>query len=152
MTDPGKLARLFEPKQIGVMAPATKALCYLLLIVWSFVVLFPLYWLVITSFKLPLVVNDGPYYLPWIDFEPSLHAWRYIFFDLGNDTFRPYMHSLVIALVSTLLAGRTHVIARGDTLSGIASRYGVTIGHLRTANGLEGTRIREGAVLRIPPS
>ena len=96
--------RLFEPTEIGVMAPATKALSYLLLIGWSLVVLFPLYWLAITSLKLPLAVNDGPFYLPWVDFEPSLHAWRYIFFDLGKDTFRPYMNSLVIALVSTVLA------------------------------------------------
>ena len=53
MTEPRSLARrLFEPTEIGVMAPATKALSYLLLIGWSLVVLFPLYWLAITSLKL----------------------------------------------------------------------------------------------------
>jgi len=35
---------------------------------------------------------------------PSLHAWRYIFVDLGSDTFRPYLNSLIIASASTVLA------------------------------------------------
>ncbi len=51
----------------------------------------------------------------------------------------------------TLLAGRRHRIARGDTLSAIASRYGVSVRRLREANQLAGSVIREGAVLRIPP-
>ena len=34
-------------------------------------VLFPLYWLVITSVKLPIDVNAGPVFLPWIDFTPE---------------------------------------------------------------------------------
>ena len=65
---------------------------------WAFVVLFPLYWLAVTSLKLPIQVNDGPDYLPGIDFEPSLHAWRYIFVDLFVDTMRPYMNTVVVAL------------------------------------------------------
>ena len=96
--------RLFEPRDLRSMAPGARLLTYMLLLAWTFVVLFPLYWLLITSFKLPVQVNDGPDYLPFIDFAPSGHAWRYIFIELGNDTLRPYFNSLVIALVSTLLA------------------------------------------------
>ena len=96
--------RLFEPRDIRTMAPATKVLTYTALLAWTFVVLFPLYWLAITSLKLPIQVDDGPDYLPFIDFQPSLHAWRYILFDLGNDTLRPYVNSLIIASVSTALA------------------------------------------------
>ena len=44
---------------------------YALLILWAAFVLFPLYWVVITSFKLPIDVNAGPVYLPWIDFSPT---------------------------------------------------------------------------------
>ena len=51
----------------------------------------------------------------------------------------------------TWLAGRRHKIARGDTLSAIASRYGVSVRRLREANQIAGSVIREGAVLRIPP-
>ena len=48
-------------------------------------------------------------------------------------------------------AKREYTIARGDTLSGIASRYGTTVAALRDANKLSNTTIREGDVLKIPP-
>ena len=44
----------------------------------------------------------------------------------------------------------SHRIQRGDTLSGIAARYGTTVARLRQANGLAGNRIRVGQVLTIP--
>jgi N-acetylmuramoyl-L-alanine amidase len=43
-----------------------------------------------------------------------------------------------------------YVIARGDTLSGIASRYGVPTQRLRVANGLRSDVIRIGQTLLIP--
>jgi N-acetylmuramoyl-L-alanine amidase len=43
-----------------------------------------------------------------------------------------------------------YVIARGDTLSEIATRYNVSLSNLRSANGLRNDRIRVGQVLRIP--
>jgi len=95
---------LFESKRRGEMAPASKWLVYTLLFLWTLVVLFPLYWVLITSFKLPGQVGDGPDYLPFIDYRPSLHAWKYIFVDLGSDTFRPYLNSVIIASISTVLA------------------------------------------------
>jgi multiple sugar transport system permease protein len=95
---------LFEPRRYGELAPASKLAVYGLLALWSTVVLFPLYWVAITSFKLPIDVAYPPKYLPFIDYQPSLHAWRYIFVDLGNDTFRPYMNSVIVASFSTLLA------------------------------------------------
>ncbi len=97
-------ARLLEPRALGCMAPLQAVVTYALLIGWAFVVLFPLYWLLVTSFKLPIHVSEGPRYLPFLDFEPSLHAWRYIFVDLGADTLRPYLNSLLIAFSSTVLA------------------------------------------------
>ena len=50
----------------------------------------------------------------------------------------------------TLLALKEHVITRGDTLSGIAQEYGISMKTLRTANSLSTTRIRIGQVLTIP--
>jgi N-acetylmuramoyl-L-alanine amidase len=52
----------------------------------------------------------------------------------------------------TWLASRRHVIVRGDTLSGIAHKYSVSLEALRTWNGLESDLIRVGEVLRIPIS
>lgn len=45
-----------------------------------------------------------------------------------------------------------HVIVRGETLSGIASRYRVSLRDLRRYNGIKGDRIRIGQVLSIPGS
>jgi len=77
---------------------------YLVLGFWGLVVLFPIYWLVVTSFKVPLDVNAGPFYLPYVDFQPSAHAWTYIFSDVWNDTVRPYTNTLIIGLVSSAIA------------------------------------------------
>lgn len=42
-------------------------------------------------------------------------------------------------------------IARGDTLSGIAQRFGVSIGQLKRWNGLSSSRIRAGRYLIVQP-
>ncbi|MEM7376594.1 MAG: carbohydrate ABC transporter permease [Pseudomonadota bacterium] len=68
--------RLFEAPAVGKMSPAAKVVAYTLLAVWSVFVLFPIYWVIITSFKDAAAVNQGPYYLPFIDFQPTLNAWR----------------------------------------------------------------------------
>lgn len=44
----------------------------------------------------------------------------------------------------------SHVISRGDTLSGIAERYNVSTSIIRAANKLSSDRIRVGQILRIP--
>jgi multiple sugar transport system permease protein len=84
--------------------PVGRVVSYVLLGLWAFIVLFPLYWLAITSVKLPLDVNSGPFYFPWIDFQPSLHAWRYLFGDVLPDTIRPYTNTVVAASASSVIA------------------------------------------------
>lgn len=98
----------FRPRSVHRLSPFRLLVSYLILGLWAVVVLFPLYWVAITSLKLPIQVNQGPFYLPFLDFQPSLHAWRYIFVDVGRDTFRPYMNTVVVSAVSaplTLLLG-----------------------------------------------
>lgn len=84
-------------------APAV-VVSYLLLGAAAFVALFPIYWILVTSFKLPVHVFAGPNYIPFVDFTPSLHAWQYILVDLRNDTLRPYLNTVIIALTSAVLA------------------------------------------------
>lgn len=80
-------------------------LSYIVLGIWTFVVLFPLYWMFITSFKLPVDVFSGPFYVPFVDFKPSLDAWNYILLgDLQRDTIRPYINTVVVGLSSSTLA------------------------------------------------
>ena len=67
---------LFEPPAVGKMAPMAKIVVYSFLAIWSLFVLFPIYWVIITSFKDAAAVNQGPFYIPWLDFQPTLDAWR----------------------------------------------------------------------------
>jgi multiple sugar transport system permease protein len=94
--------RLFEPASIDSQAPVAKTVTYGLLALWALVVLVPLYWVLITSFKGPGDVDNGPFYIPFVDFTPSLQAWDFML--LQNYTLGPYLNSVVVALVSTLLA------------------------------------------------
>jgi multiple sugar transport system permease protein len=111
------LKYLFRRKSLATPSPVEMMLSYLALGLWTLVVLFPLYWLLITSFKLPIDVNAGPYYLPGIDFKPSLHAWDYILVgDLSNDTTRNYINTVIVAPVSAGLA----------LLLGTGAAYGLT--------------------------
>ncbi len=50
------------------------------------------------------------------------------------------------------MSDRTHKVSRGDTLSVIATRNGVSLSQLRAANGLSNDTIRVGQVLKIPSS
>jgi len=95
--------RLFEPPRVGEMAPATKAIVYALLALWTLFVIFPIYWVVVTSFKLPAHVNEGPVYIPYVDFMPSLHAWQALLVTDFGDTLRSYFNSFVIGIGATAL-------------------------------------------------
>jgi multiple sugar transport system permease protein len=108
--------RLFKSRSALEPTPFTAVISYLLLSFWAFVVIFPIYWLVVTSFKLPIQVNEGPFYIPFIDYKPSIHAWRYIFVDLRNDTIRPYINTVIVALASSAFS----------LLLGTAAAYGLT--------------------------
>ncbi len=107
----------FRRRSLFSPSPLVMTLSYLVLGFWALVVLFPLYWLLITSFKLPIDVNMGPFYVPGADFQPSLHAWHYILVgDLSNDTIRPYINTVIVALTSASLA----------LLLGTTAAYGLT--------------------------
>lgn len=108
---------LFRRKTVLSLSPIEMIGSYLMLGFWALVVLFPLYWLLVTSFKLPVDVNNGPFYLPFVDFKPSLHAWKYILVgDLSRDTIRNYTNTIIVAPISAGLA----------LLLGTAAAYGLT--------------------------
>lgn len=48
-------------------------------------------------------------------------------------------------------ARRTHVVKTGDTLFGLARRYGVSAAGIRSANGMSDDNVRLGQTLVIPP-
>ena len=104
MTTQVSSARPGRTRNLGDPSPLQMVIAYAILAVWATVVLFPLYWVVVTSVKLPVTVNTGPFYIPWIDFTPSLHAWEYILQTQRDQTLRPYWNTIVVATTSTVIA------------------------------------------------
>jgi multiple sugar transport system permease protein len=98
----GLAQRLFEPDRLESLAVVPKVGTYVVLGFWTLVVLFPLYWVLVTSFKIEVQVDSGPYFLPFVDFTPSLDAWNFMLFK--NNTMGAYLNSIIVALSSTLLA------------------------------------------------
>lgn len=74
---------------------------YALLITWAFIVLFPFYWMVTTSFKRPLDVNRQPRYIPFVDFQPVLDHWNFILVQQNEQVFRQLRNSVIAAAGST---------------------------------------------------
>jgi len=92
---------------IGKRKPAGVAVVWLILIVFSIWTLFPILWAVITSFKQP---GDSfkATFIPFVQFKPTLHAWKDAFVTAGDRTLRSLMNSIIIATISsaaTLLLG-----------------------------------------------
>ena len=99
------MKRWFQSKSINTPSPVGAVLSYLILGIWAFLILFPLYWLVITSFKISSQVAEGPFYIPFVDFKPSLDAWKYILVgDLSRDTLRNFTNTIIVAPLSALIA------------------------------------------------
>ena len=77
---------------------------YFIVIFWSFIVLFPFYWLFTTSLKQPLHVSRGPKYIPYVDYEPTGEHWAYLFDEQRDSTLRHFRNSLIAASGSMVLS------------------------------------------------
>ena len=77
---------------------------YIILGIWSFVLLFPMYWVIITSFKNRIDMSIEATYLPFIDFQPGLHAWHYLFVERLTWFLDPFMNSVIVAFISSTVA------------------------------------------------
>jgi multiple sugar transport system permease protein len=81
-----------------------KVLVYSIVIFWSFICLFPFYWLFTTSFKQPLHVSRGPRYAPYLDYTPTGEHWQYLFNEQLDNFVRHFRNSLIAATGSTILS------------------------------------------------
>jgi len=77
---------------------------FALALVWFVLSLFPLYFVLVTAFKPPLAVSRGPTYLPFIDFQPTLQAFRDAFLGLRGDFWGPIVSSVLVSVSATILA------------------------------------------------
>ena len=70
-------------------------------LVWLVFNLFPLWWVVVTAFKPPLAVSQGATYIPFVDFQPTLAAFRDAFSGVRGDFGGPISSSLIVSVVAT---------------------------------------------------
>ena len=77
---------------------------YSILGLWSLILLFPMYWVLISSLKNPVDMSVKATYIPFWDFQPGLHAWRYLFIERFTWFLQPYMNSMIVAFVSSGVA------------------------------------------------
>lgn len=115
-TKPKRKKRRDAPSGVKELSKQSKVGLYVLLIFWTFVVLFPLYWIITTSLKTPLQVNNGPVYIPFVDFEPTLDAWNWAINTEGGQTRRAFVNTLIVGLVAAVLT----------VVVGAAASYGLS--------------------------
>ena len=72
----------------------------IVLVVFSFWTIFPIFWAVGTSFKFTGDAYD-PTFIPWVQFKPTLQGWRFVLITAGERTFRSLRNSIVIAFFSS---------------------------------------------------
>ena len=85
------------------MSVVWRGVIYTLLVIWSLICVLPIYWLAVTSIKGPADIDRPPGYLPFVDFWPSLSAWRFILFEHNESLLPRLVHSGVIATAATAL-------------------------------------------------
>ena len=65
----------------------------------------------ITAFKAPTGVVAGPTYLPFIDFQPTLQAWRDILAGIRGEFFHTTLNSTIVSLSAATIATATGAMA-----------------------------------------
>lgn len=89
---------------------------YGILITWTLLIYFPLYYILITSFKKPVDVARGSL-IPWLQFEPVLQAWQDVLVGPQSPAvIKHFSNSLVISIGAALLT----------TLLGAMAGYGLS--------------------------
>lgn len=73
-------------------------------LIWFFVCMFPLWWVLVTAFKPPLAVSQGATYIPFVDFQPTLQAFRDAASGIRGDFASPIFSSLAISTTATILS------------------------------------------------
>ncbi len=114
-----------------------KAVIYALLIFWTIVCLFPIYWTITTSFKMAPNVMKGAL-IPWVDYDPAWLGWRSL--GLSPDTIgaastvrdefmKRFLNSTITALSASALA-----VALGSLAAYGLSRFSYKFGFMRNSD------------------
>ncbi len=76
------------------------------ILIWSAFVVAPFLWALTTSFKTANGVTSGATYIPFVDYQPSLGAWKGLFGSGGGsiDIMGPFVNSAVVTLSASLIS------------------------------------------------
>jgi len=91
-------------RSVTGIGPVSRGFVFAACLVWFFLTLFPIYWVIVTAFKSPPGVVGGPTYIPWVDFEPTLQAWRDIFQGIRGQFSRTLLNSTLVGLTASVIA------------------------------------------------
>ena len=125
--------------------PVKRVGTYCILIAWSVICAFPLYWVGITSIKNTDQIDGGPTYIPFWDFIPSLDAWRFILFDAAENLVSRAVNSMIIAVCSTLAT----LLLGGMAVYGI-TRFTHRFSSFALMSMILSTRILPPVVMALP--
>ena len=84
--------------------PGSRLLRTGLLALWGLFAGFPVYWMAVTAFKQPRDIFQGPYFIPFVDFTPTLRAWEYIAGPARETVFHGLVNSLLFSAGSAFVA------------------------------------------------
>jgi len=88
--------------RLNERTPVQKTLLVVVLAVFTFWTMFPIFWAAITTFK---ETGEGynPTFIPWLQFKPTMQGWHHVFVVVGERTFRTLRNSVIIAFFSSAL-------------------------------------------------
>ncbi len=116
---------------------SSRILIYGILVVWTIVCLFPIYWTITTSFKMAPDVMRGNM-IPWVDYEPAWIGWRSL--GLSPETIgavstvreqflQRFMNSAIMSVSASTLA-----VILGSLAAYGLSRFSFKFGFMRNAD------------------
>lgn len=101
----------------------TRILTRAVLIVWTAVVVLPLLWMFSTAFKTQGAIFPTPKYIPWLEFEPTLDAFRTVLTQYRSQLVNAFENSVISASASAVAATILGALA-GYALTRFRFRFG----------------------------
>ena len=101
----------------------TRILTRAVLIVWTAIVVLPLLWMFSTAFKTQGAIFPTPKYIPWLQFEPTLDAFRTVLTQYRSQLVNAFENSVISASASAVAATILGSLA-GYALTRFRFRFG----------------------------
>jgi multiple sugar transport system permease protein len=98
---------------------------YVLLIAWTVIALFPLYWMITLSFKNLRLITTGPFFIPWVDFTPVTLGWNDLWESGQRTRFLTALRNSMICAVGSGALALVFGSMAGYGLSRFDYRFGI---------------------------